>query len=504
MTRGRLAWAVDRPFFRLNDDGNRRSASLGSRVRPLSCVGVTRRRTAEPRESREVLRAQGEYDGGGLLRVGVVSQNFPPEPAFVQGTLCAELAARGHEVRVLTGFPNFPTGRLYAGYRQRWNHQHVDGHLCVRRVPLYPSHDDSPLRRATNYLSFAASSTAASVRFLAACDVVYVYHPPVTSFAAAELTRRLHGVPAVLHVQDVWPDNVMLAPMTPKGVIGRIVGHTLEGWMQRAYATAAAIIVIGPSMRDLLIERGVDPGKVYTVLNWTDETIFRRVAPREEDRQALGRGDSCTVMYAGNLGHFQGFDVAVRAAAALSGRRSFEIVVVGSGTEEPMLRKLAGQLGADNVRFLGRRDPRDMAGLYAAADYQLVSLRNLPNLRGAIPSKLPAALACGSPVIASDGGDCARIVKDCGAGLVSPPEDWRALADRFVEATSISTSERESMGRRARQAYEEWMSMRVGVDQIEKVLLAAAEEGHRRIAHDRGGATRLPGDDGNGPQGSAA
>jgi glycosyltransferase involved in cell wall biosynthesis len=118
-----------------------------------------------------------------------------------------------------------------------------------------------------------------------------------------------------------------------------------------------------------------------------------------------------------------------------------------------------------------------MAELYSAADYQLVTLRDLPTMRGTIPSKLQAALACGSPVIVSAGGDTARLVESAGVGLACPPEDWSALADRFAAAAAVPAGSRAAMGRRARQTYQERMSLRVGCDQIEDMLTKAERRG---------------------------
>ncbi len=409
------------------------------------------------------------------MKIGIVSQWYPPEPAFIPGSLAEELAARGHEVRVLTGYPNYPEGRIHRGYRQRWGHRSRHGRITVRRVPLYPSHDASALRRAANYASFALTSSVAAARYLRGVDALYVYHPPASAFAAAAVARLLHRVPVVLHVQDIWPDSVTASPMTPPGRAGQLLHSMLDQTMRRIYRTADSIAVIAPSMRDLLVERGADPAKLRVVLNWTDESLFRPVESSERARTALGHRDRCTVMYAGNLGAFQGVEAAVRAAAAVQHTETLDLVLVGSGTEETSIRALATELGTTNVRFLGRRSPNEMAALYGAADYQLVLLRDLPIFRGTIPSKLQAAFACGSPVLACAPGDSAAIVERSGAGLSCPPEDWRALAERFTQVASAAPAVRAEMARRARETYTAQMSMRQGVDQLEELLMSAAQ-----------------------------
>lgn len=411
------------------------------------------------------------------MRIGIVTQWYSPEPIFIAGNLAEELAARGHTVKVLTTFPNYPLGRIYPGYRQRWGHRTTTERLTVRRVPIYPNHDSSAARRAVNLLSFAASSSLAAPRFLSDVDVVYSYSPPPTTFAAPAVLRRFQRIPIVLHVQDMWPESVTASAIAPGGRAGRMIDRGLAATMRHLYRNSAAIAVIAPSMAELVVRRGADPGRVRVVLNWTDERLFRPETPTAQARRTLGDRGRRTIMYAGNMGPFQRVETAIRAAAAVADRAN--LVLVGSGTEEEDARRLAADIRADNVRFLGRRPPEQMVALYAAADFQLVTLRDLPALRGTVPSKLQAALACGSPVIVSANGDAADLVASTGVGLTCPAEDWRALAERFAAAAAMPADELTAMGRRARQVYQERMSLRVGADQIEDMLAKVAAKGGR-------------------------
>ncbi len=240
--------------------------------------------------------------------------------------------------------------------------------------------------------------------------------------------------------------------------------------MRGIYRSAAGIAVIAPSMRETVVERGADPDKVRVVFNWTDERLFRPARASQAARRTIGHRGRCTVMYAGAIGPFQRVDTAVRAAAAVNGKVELDLVLVGSGAEEERTRQLAERLDATNVRFLGWRSPVEAADLYGAADYQLVLLRDLPVLRGAVPGKLQAALSAGSPVVASAGGDTAELVERARAGLSCPPEDWQSLADRFALAAVIPAEARTEMAHRARESYLRDMSMQAGVDQIEQML----------------------------------
>lgn len=421
------------------------------------------------------------------MRIGIISQWYPPEPGmFIPASLAAELAARGHQVRVLTGFPNYPEGKVYPGYRQRWCEDSMAGGVTVRRVPLYTSHDSSSVRRAANYLSFAATSSMAAARYLAQADALYIYHPPATAFTAAALLRLLRQIPALLHVQDVWPESVTTSAMAPGGPAGRYLHHALGLTMHRVYEASAAIVVIAPGMRDLVVTRGAAPDKVHTVLNWADEAVFRPRRTTEDGRRAIGYRGRCTVMYAGNIGLFQNIEGAIRAAAATD---CIDLVLVGSGLTKEPARTLAAELAAENVRFLEPRPPAEVAVLQAAADFQLVSLRDLPVLRGTIPSKLQTALCSGSPVIVAARGDCADLVDRHNVGLTCRPEDPPALSTAFLRAAALSPQSRAAMGLRARLVYEQHMSQRSGIDQIEKLLESAARQ-RGRLPHRRARASR--------------
>ncbi|PZF91197.1 glycosyltransferase, partial [Micromonospora deserti] len=197
------------------------------------------------------------------MRIGILAYHFPPEPAFIPGSLAEELAVRGHEVRVLTGFPDYPGGHVYPGWRQRWRHETRSERLIVRRVPRYSAGDGSVGARMAARLSFAGSATLVGRGFLADVDALYVHQTPAAAFATAGLLRLLGRLPTVLHVQDVWTED------GPAGAeAGRWAARTAAA-MARAYRCADRVAVAAPSLRDLVVAGGADPARVSVVINWT-------------------------------------------------------------------------------------------------------------------------------------------------------------------------------------------------------------------------------------------
>lgn len=403
-----------------------------------------------------------------MARIVVITQYYQPDaPAWIPTGLARALADRGHEVRVLTTFPHYECGRVSHGYRQRRRFLERDGSILVRRVPLFPSHSGNPVARILNYVSVAASMRLAR-SFVQGADVAYVYATPMTVADPARVWSRSLRLPFVLHIQDLWPESVTGSGLLPTSV-GRSMTVPLNRWLRAIYGRASSVIAIAPTMRDMLIARGVPESKVSTVMNWSNDAD-------DADPQPIinNRGD-LHLLYAGNLGRMQDVSTIVRAAAKLGDLEGLRITVAGSGVEESSLKSLATDLEVQNIEFVGRLSPLEMREFYQQADFQFVTLRDLPIFQGTIPSKLQAGLANGLPVITTVRGDVKRLVIERGVGLSAGPEDPASLASAIRRAYAMSGSERLALRQRARLLYESTMSKCGAIDVIEARLLAAIE-----------------------------
>jgi colanic acid biosynthesis glycosyl transferase WcaI len=403
------------------------------------------------------------------MKILMVTQWWPPEPAGLVDSLGHPLASRGHEVHVITGYPSYPSGRLYPGYRQRWRSRSRYGDLAVTRVPLYPSHDRSTFGRVLNYLSFGISSALIGTLTAPRPELVYIYHPPITSALSGLVARFARRAPYVLHIQDMWPESVVNSGMVPSGRAGRIVAWILSKVCMTAYRGAAMIVVISPGMKSLLVERGVDPSKITVIYNWCDESTLGPTEPDPKFRTNIGWDDRVVVLYAGNFGDYQGLDAAVYAAAALADTTNLQLVLVGSGIAYEKIRALVEELGATNVSIIDRVEPAAMRALNAVADFMLVSPIDLPFFSPTIPGKSQVALASGKPVIMAVRGDAADLILSEEAGIVCEP-NVEGLREAFRQAASLPPTERIAMGERARYLYVERLSLRRATEQFEEIL----------------------------------
>lgn len=397
-------------------------------------------------------------------RVLMITQWFDPEPTFKGLLLAKELKRHGYDVDVVTGFPNYPGGVLYDGYRVKAFHrEEIDG-IRVLRVPLYPSHDGSGFRRALNYITFALSASV-GVLAMRRPDVAYVYHPPATVGIPALVLKAVKGVPYIYDVQDLWPDTLAATGMMNHPVPLRIVGLG----MNLIYRSAERIVVLSDGFQKALSERSIPPRRIEVIPNWAHEDqIDPSFAPlRAVD---LGFEGKFTVTFAGNMGKGQALGTVLSAAKLLGDEERLRFLLVGGGVEFENLKHLASESHLTNVQFMPRRPPSEIGEILALSDALLVHLRNDPLFSITIPSKTQAYLLAGRPILMGVRGDAAEIVTEAGAGMCFEPENPQDLARVVRELMALNDSQLCEMGRAGQRFYEERMSLKVGGRRFAEVL----------------------------------
>lgn len=405
--------------------------------------------------------------GGKRMNILMLTQWFEPEPVFKGLSFAKALTQKGHKVQVLTGFPNYPEGRLYPGYRLKpYAVEQMDG-ITVIRAPLYPSHDHSVLRRAANYLSFAATAALTGKSLLQSPDVLYAYHPPATVGMAALALKKRFGVPLVYDIQDMWPDSLAATDMLSNATVLRLINKCCRV----VYAAADRIVVLSPGFKKLLIDRGVAPKKIHVIYNWCEEALLAPGPSNLELKRELGMAGRFNLLFAGNIGAAQGLDAVLLAAKRLKEEApEVQFVFVGGGMSVTRLKRRAVDLGLNNVRFLARRPMKEIAAILNLSDILLVHLRKDSLFEITIPSKTQAYLSVGKPILMGVGGDAARLVRQAGAGLTCEPENPDRIADAVTQFYTMPADQRRRMGERGRAFYRREMSLAAGMTRFEALF----------------------------------
>jgi colanic acid biosynthesis glycosyl transferase WcaI len=400
-----------------------------------------------------------------MTKILLLTQWFEPEPTFKGLTFAKELKKQGFEVEVVTGFPNYPGGQVYSGYRIKWFQREVLDGIVVNRVPLYPSHDRSAVRRIMNYVSFGFSSLIYITFFTRRVNVIYAYHPPLTVGFVAAIYKLIRRTPMVLDVQDLWPDTLRATGMINNKHVLSIIGK----FAQMTYRISDRVIVLSEGFSNRLVNRGIAKDKIEIIKNWADEeklnltTDFKCYTSEDEGY--------FNILFAGNIGAAQAIGTVLEAADILAKQNSsVRFILLGRGLELEKLKSVAKLQKINNVIFLPAVEMEQVGEFLRAADALLVHLRDDELFEITIPSKIQAYMAIGKPILVAVKGDAAKLVNDAKCGVIAEPENPISIVKAALKLESMTKDELQNMGRKGKEYYLSELSVEAGVSKFTKVF----------------------------------
>lgn len=404
------------------------------------------------------------------MKVGFITQFFPPEPVLVPAWIAKALRDRGADVRVLTGAPNFPTGDVIAPYSAHSFGKDPHNPSTVR-TPLYPSHDQRAIARIANYASWAFTASFGALTHLRDRDVHLVYSSPATAALPALVARLAFRTPLVLLIQDVWPDSITATGLVRRGAALTVMEKLITAFVNHSYRRAAAIAVTSPGMKPLLISRGVPSEKITVITNWADEDLFSPCAPDGNLRRDLRIPDGAhTLLYAGNLGAAQDLSATIQAISEVTS--DVHLVIAGDGVEMSKLQVLAEEIAPQRVHFLGRVESDRIPGMIAATDTSLITLRPDALFSITLPSKVQTLLASGASVLCRADGDAAEVVRSAGGTAVSPMQHDELVA-AIDELAQLPPAQHRIRRESALSYYAEHLSEERNATLLMNVLIEA-------------------------------
>ena len=365
------------------------------------------------------------------MKALILGLNYLPESTSI-GPYTADLAEylldRGHDVRVVTGFPTAPQWKVWKGYEGKLFMRQVIRGVPVTRTYLYvPRHPKKALQRILFDCSFAVSAFIGSL-FGKSPELVIVISPPLQLSVTAFLIRKLTRARVFLEIQDLVPDAAIAVGALREGSRAVRIARVLERF---AYRTAESIGVICDGMRYNLISKSVPEQKVSLLPNYIDMSFMRPASGQNGFRHLTGIGrEQFLVMYSGSIAGKQGLETFVRAGAEFEADPNVTCCVIGDGPYLPELKKTADALGLQRFQFLALQPRELLPAQLSAADVLVITQRT--TVRDVVfPGKMLYYMAAGRPILASVSKDSetGRFIQDHAVGLVVAPEDPVLMAD---------------------------------------------------------------------------
>jgi len=378
------------------------------------------------------------------MHILFLTDNFPPEvnaPASRTFEHCREWVKSGHKVTVITCAPNFPKGRVYDGYKNKfYQTEEIEG-IKVIRIWTYITANEGFVKRIIDYLSFMFAAIPASF-FVQKPALVIGTSPQFFTACGACIVGWLKGIPFVFELRDIWPESVKaVGAMNDSPVI-----RFFEKIEMLLYRKAARIISVTHSFKKSLIAKGVDGSKIDVVTNGVDSTRFIK---QEKDQQLVEQydlEDKFIAGYIGTHGMAHALETLLKAAEDIQKTPdgdTFCFLFLGHGAKKKELMEQAGNMGLSNVIFIDSVPKEEVVRYWSLLDVSIIHLKKTPLFTSVIPSKLFECMAMGIPVLHGVAGESAEIVKKEQVGLVFEPESHTELVDKLLLLRNNHTQYRD-------------------------------------------------------------
>lgn len=398
-------------------------------------------------------------------RILVVSQYFYPEN-FRINDMCQEWVRRGYQVKVVTGIPNYPMGKVFKGYGILKKRHEIWNGIEIYRIPLIPR-GNSTIGMIANYISFMVSGIIAGKIKNIKADLVFSFEvsPMTQVLTGISFAKRLK-VPHFLYVQDLWPENVM----TVTGITKSSIIKPIDKMVDYVYKKSDKIFATSPSFVDAICNRKikVPKEKVFYWPQYAEEfykPIDKEKAKKEIDRNDVLSNSEFKVIFTGNIGVAQGLQVLPRTAQLLK-NENIKFIIVGDGR---YLQELKAEIMLLNVNekfmMIPRQPAEKIPEILALCDVAFLSFSNDDLWKKTIPAKLQSYMACGMPIIASAQGETKRVIEEAKCGVCVPINDAEKLSSALVEMRNLNLKQ---MSVNSRKYFENNFDKQKLMDQMEK------------------------------------
>lgn len=394
------------------------------------------------------------------MKILVITQYFWPEE-FRINDICKGIKESGHEVEVLTGLPNYPTGKIFNGYSYfKRGAKDYEG-IKIRRVGMIPRGKNNSIMLALNYLSFMVSASIRAVPLMFnKYDRVFVFQvSPLTTAIPAIILSKVKKIPSYIYVQDLWPETFY----SIVNISNEKMRKVMKKVCNKIYDAFDKLLIASQGYEEILVKEGIDKGKLEYFPQWAEDFYSNNAVIKESEE--------FVVTFAGNIGKAQSVDTIIEAANLAKNNKKIKWQILGDGSEFENIKLLVEKYNLNNtVKLLGRKPASDMPKYFSQSDALIVTLKNEDILRVTLPAKVQSYMASGKPILAAISGEGNRTIKDSKCGLAGEAEDYVKLYENVIKLFNMSKEERNILGKNGKEYFNNNFTREKLLNQLEVIM----------------------------------
>lgn len=400
------------------------------------------------------------------MKILIISQYFWPEN-FRINDLVFGLRERGHSITVLTGLPNYPSGKIYTGYGIFRNRKQCYFGANIFRVPIFPRGNGRSLRLILTYISFVINACILGPFYCRKkFDVIFFSYSPISEGIPAILLKFIKKIPIIYWIQDLWPDSLEATNI----IKSRRVLNFIDLIIQFIYKMSNFILVQSQGFIPMICQKNVSQDKIIYFPN-SAEDLYKPISPNLNSPEGRMMANGFRIMFAGNIGAAQDFNTIIKAAEILKDYSEIHWIILGDGRMHSWVESEVKKMKlSNNFHLLGHFPIEKMPIFFSFADVMLVTLKDELIFSLTIPGKVQSYLACGKPIIAAIKGEGARVINEANAGIICIPEDPVSLSESILEMYNMPTKQRKIIGENGRKYFESNFERNILLDRLEKLL----------------------------------
>ena len=375
-------------------------------------------------------------------RILVYTNHFYPEQ-FKINEIVEWLSNEGSHIRIITGLPNYPSGKIIKEYSNIFK-----DNIIINRLFLIPRGSGSNLMLIINYVSYFISCfffTIYIALFKKKYDVVFVhhtspifiaFHPVVYSFF--KKTKK------ILWDLDIWPESLQAVGVVKSSYII----SKLEIMVKWVYSNYDSILVSSKSLCSVVKQRF--DGRIIYFPNWADKVI--ELNKIDAKRSLSINTKKFNIVYTGNIGKSQNFKSLLKTIENVD--NNIHWTFVGDGRFKSQLINLIDHKNLNaKVSFIDQVSIDLIPSIVSKADSLFLSLKNDIIFSKTVPAKLQTYMALGKPIIGVLEGEGAKLILDSDCGIVEENYNYEELAKKINSFASINSSELINKGENAKKYY---------------------------------------------------